>query len=65
MNLDWNSIENSRNRMIDSLKVQSKLISSHWNRTGCKCLDDHTLRLKFTLEIESKSQSQDFPYQDR
>jgi len=53
--LDWNSIENSRHGITDSLKVQYKFNPLQWSRFGRSPLEGTIPCLEFTIEIESNN----------
>ena len=53
--LDWNSIENSRHGITDSLKVQYKFNPLRWNDFESTCLQGLIPCLEFTIEIESNN----------
>ena len=53
--LDWNSIENSRQGIAVSYRVQYKFSRSRWNRIVCRGLEGTVAHLVFSIEIQSNN----------
>jgi len=53
--LDWNSIENSRQGIAVSYRVQYKFSRSRWNRIVCRGLEGTIAHLVFSIEIQSNN----------
>ena len=50
--LDWNSIENSRHGIIESIKCTTENLPPQWSSFGLTCLPVLIPCLEFTIEIK-------------